>query len=210
VDDLGCSAEFRASTGVVDWYHADVRSLAWLLASAVRDPVEIAGRCFEWVRDEIEHSVDFGRSEVTCRASQVLVHRTGFCYAKSHLMAALLRANGIPAGFCYQRLSIDGEGPPFCMHGLNAVWLPKFGWYRVDARGNKAGVDAQFTPPVERLAFAIEHDGEEDLPGVYAEPLGVVVDALRRYDNVRDVYANLPDCLSPSEDWRPALSRLGT
>ena len=91
--------------------------------------------------------MDFGRVEVTCRASDVLAARTGFCYAKSHLLAALLRANGIPAALCYQRLSIDGQGPPFCLHGLNAVHLPEHGWYRIDARGNKPGVDAQFTPP---------------------------------------------------------------
>ena len=30
----------------------------------------------------------------------------------------------IPAGFCYQRLSKNEDGPPFCLHGLNAVYLP--------------------------------------------------------------------------------------
>ena len=91
-------------------------------------------------RDEIQHCMDFRRLEVTCRASEVLEAGTGFCYAKSHLLAALLRANSIPAGFCYQRLSIDGVWPPFSLHGFNAVWLPDFGWYRIDARGNKLEV----------------------------------------------------------------------
>jgi transglutaminase-like putative cysteine protease len=94
---------------------------------------------------------------------------------------------------CYQRLSIDGKGPPFCLHGLNAVHLPEHGWYRVDPRGNKPGVDAQFTPPVERLAFAIEVAGEADLPGYFAEPIPAVLDVLRRYANVPAVAANLPD-----------------
>lgn len=213
----GYQSGFLASTEVIDWQHSDVRVLAWLLASGAsradrrsvldesclgriswRPEIEIARRCFVWVRDEIEHSADYRRREVTCRASDVLARRTGFCYAKSHLLAALLRANGIPAGFCYQRLSIDGGGAPFCVHGLNAVWLPELGWYRVDARGNRHGdratrVDAQFMPPVERLAFAAAQEGEEDLPGVYAEPLGEVVDVLGRYDCARDVQANLPD-----------------
>lgn len=70
----------------------------------------------------------------------MLRHRTGFCYAKSHLLAALLRANGIAAGLCYQRLSVNGGGTPYCLHGLNAVFLKDFGWYRVDARGNKPGI----------------------------------------------------------------------
>jgi transglutaminase-like putative cysteine protease len=197
------AAEFLASTDVVDWYHVDVLATAWFLGGGTRDPVEIARRCFRWVRDEIEHSVDFGRSEVTCKASEVLAARTGFCYAKSHLLAALLRANKIPAGFCYQRLSIDGAGPPFSLHGLNTVWLPKHGWYRIDPRGNRPprghepAVDAQFNPPREQLAFAIRFPGEAALPEVHAEPLPVVVDALQRHDTVAGVYANLPD-------WTPA------
>ena len=71
---------------------------------------------------------------MTCSASQVLLHGTGFCYAKGHLLAALLRANAIPVGSCYQRLRIDGTGPPFCLHGFNSVHLPAIGWYRIDAR----------------------------------------------------------------------------
>jgi transglutaminase-like putative cysteine protease len=185
--------EYLTTTDIIDWRQPDVSRLARRLAEGIADPVDVARRCFEWVRDEIEHSVDFGRSEVTCSASDVLVARTGFCYAKSHLLAALLRANGIPAAFCYQRLSIDGKGPPFCQHGLNAVYLPEHGWYRIDARGNKPGVDAQFTPPVERLAFPIAIVGEADLPGYFAEPSSAVVDVLRRCNSVASVAANLPD-----------------
>ena len=145
-------------------------NLAADLAADERESIAIVRSCFEWVRDEIQHSMDFQPSEVTCTASEVLKLRTGFCYAKSHLLAALLRANEIPAGFCYQRLSIDGIGPPFSLHGLNAVWLEEHGWYRIDARGNKLGVSAQFSPPVEQLAFPIQMAGECDLPGVLAEP----------------------------------------
>ena len=191
--DLTNRIDYLASTEVVDWDHPEVRQLADDLAGGARDSVVIAQRCFEWVRDEIQHSMDFGRTELTCRASEVLAHRTGFCYAKSHLLAALLRANEIPAGFCYQRLSVDGIGPPHSLHGLNAVWLSGIGWYRIDARGNKLGVDAQFSPPVERLAFKIEFPGEFDLEGVFSEPLPAIVEALKRYDTVGQLAENLPD-----------------
>jgi len=67
----------------------------------------------------------------------VLKYKTGYCYAKSHLLAALLRANNIPAGLCYQRLTIENDMLPYCLPALNAVYLPKYGWYRIDARGNK-------------------------------------------------------------------------
>ncbi|HEY3393016.1 MAG TPA: transglutaminase family protein [Lacipirellulaceae bacterium] len=184
---------FLAASDVIDWVHPDVRALASQLAKAESDHVRIARRCFAWVRDEVQHSADFGRAQVTCKASEVLALRTGFCYAKSHLLAALLRANGIPAAFCYQRLSVDGTGPPFCLHGLNAVWLKEFGWYRVDARGNKAGVTAEFTPPIERLAFSVRVPGEADLPAILPEPLPDVVQALRQYEDANVLAANLPD-----------------
>ena len=87
------------------------------------------------------------------------------------LLAALLRAAGIPAGLCYQRLSVAGHGPPFSLHGLNAVFLRGHGWYRIDARGNKPGVAAAFSPPIEKLAFAILSPEEADLPEIWAEPL---------------------------------------
>ena len=36
----------------------------------------------------------------------------------------------------------------FCLHGFNALYLPDYYWYRVEARGNKPGVDAEFCPPI--------------------------------------------------------------
>ena len=36
------------------------------------------------------------------------------------------RANGIPTGLCCQRLSVGDEGAPYCLHGLNAVYLSEF------------------------------------------------------------------------------------
>ena len=137
--------------------------------------------------------MDFRRNPVTCKASDVLLHGTGYCYAKSHLLAALLRANGISAGLCYQRLVLDERGPRLSYHGLNAVYLQLFGWYRVDPRGNKPGVDAIFDPPVERLAFAIASPGEADLPGIYAEPIPAVVTVLLENATYDQVYHNLPD-----------------
>ena len=120
-------------------------------------------------------------------------YKTGYCYAKSHLLAALLRANNIAAGLCYQRLTIEDDKPPFCLHGLNAVFLDDFGWYRIDARGNKPGVDAQFTPPLEKLAYPIITEGETDLPDVYSEPLAEIVNVLENNKTYQEVANHLPD-----------------
>lgn len=168
-------------------------SQAKQLAQNSKDPLWITKVCFEFVRDEIKHSWDYQLNPVTCRASDVLKHGTGYCYAKSHLLAALLRANEIAGGLCYQRLTIENDHPPFCLHGLNAVFLENYGWYRLDARGNKAGVDAEFTPPLEQLAFPIKTEGEVDLPEIWSEPLPQIVDILERSNTFEDVAENLPD-----------------
>ena len=152
-----------------------------------------ARRCFEFVRDEIKHSSDHELNPVTCRASDVLAHRTGYCYAKSHLLCALLRANKIPAGLCYQRLAVAGDKPPYCLHGLNAVYLADYGWYRIDARGNREGIDAKFDPPHQRLAFKTEMEGEFDFPEIHVSPLPQIVRCLSECVSWDQVYRNLPD-----------------
>lgn len=184
---------YLTSSKYIDFDHPDVAIVARRLASGASGELALAQRCFEFVRDEICHSSDFKLNPVTCKASDVLRYRTGFCYAKSHLLAALLRANGIPVGLCYQRLSVGDHGAPYCLHGLNAVYLQDFGWYRVDARGNKPGVGAAFSPPTETLAFAIREPLERDLPEIWAEPLPLVTDALERYKSYDQMLANLPD-----------------
>jgi len=138
---------------------------------------------------------------VTWRASDVLRHKTGYCFAKSHLLVALLRANQIPAGFCYQRLSIDDRGAPYSLHGFNAIYLPEIGWYRTDPRGNKPGVNAQFSPPQEHLAYQPQLDGEADFPAILAEPLAIVVTALQTYTTWDAMLPHLPDItLSTAEN----------
>ena len=185
--------QFLQASYYIDWKNSDIKTLASSLAANTDTDEDIAKNCFKWVRDNIKHSADYRLNPVTCKASDVLKYKTGYCYAKSHLLAALLRANAIPAGLCYQRLSINDNGAPYSLHGLNAVFLKKYGWYRIDARGNTATVDAQFSPPVEQLAFPIKLPLEADLPEIWAEPLIVVTSLLEKYTSYNEVYNNLPD-----------------
>lgn len=189
---------FLEATDIIDWRHPDVLARAQLLAGGDLDEVAVAQRCFEWVRDEIQHSRDFELQAVTCTASEVLAVGSGYCFAKSHLLAALLRANGLPAGLCYQRLSRDDNGAPYCLHGLNAVFLPVTGWYRLDPRGNRGDIDARFTPPQERLAFTPSLTGEVDFPEIVPAPLPVVIQTLRTHRTADAVWTHLPDVESSS------------
>ena len=186
------NTEYLRSTEVIDYDNPCVSAKAKELAEGTGDPLLITKRCFNWVRDHIQHSMDHEKNPVTCIASDVLGEGTGFCFAKSHLLAALLRANSIPTGFCYQRLCINDDGPPFCLHGLNAVYLQDFGWYRVDPRGNKEGVNAQFCPPTEKLAYQPHVDGEMDLPEIWPDPLPRIVKPLRAYHTYDKFWEHLP------------------
>lgn len=181
------------SSEYIDWNHPLVLAKAAELAEGGLSDDVIAKRCFEFVRDSIKHSWDYRMNPVTCKASDVLIHGTGYCYAKSHLLAALLRANALPAGLCYQRLTVEMDGPPYCLHGLNAVYLKQHGWYRIDARGNKPGVAAEFSPPTEKLAFPIVDELERDFPEILTEPFPLVVNALTWNKTVEQVFENLPD-----------------
>lgn len=185
---------YLQNTSIIDWLHPRIVAKAKELRSMLRSDVEIAHNCFTFVRDHIHHTGDHKDEIITCKASDVLVHQTGWCFAKSHLLAALCRANGIPAGFCYQRLSLYDEGEPYTLHGFNALYLNDFGWYRVDARGNKKGVNALFTPPHEQLAFSIKTAQEIDFEAILSEPLESVVTALQTFTTFEESIQHLPDC----------------
>jgi transglutaminase-like putative cysteine protease len=189
--------QYLQATEIIDWHHPAIQTLAQDIAAPHHTTEAIAQACFEWVRDEIYHSCDYQMNPVTCCASEVLQHRTGYCFAKSHLLAALLRANDIPAGFCYQRLSVHDDGEPYSLHGFNAVYLPQFGWYRIDARGNRDRINAQFTPPQEQLAYTVQLPGEADFADILAEPLPIVIKALQTSQTWDEMLHQLPDVSVP-------------
>lgn len=195
-------APFLECSPEIDWDQPAVLALAEELGAAGRgEPRRVAEACFLFVRDQIRHSIDYGLAPVTCRASRVLAETAGLCYAKSHLLAALLRANRIPAGLCYQRLVLAAGSPQCCLHGLNALYLPDLGWFRVDARGNKPGVEARFEPPREILAFPLASPEEQDFPWIFSRPLPALVAALNTGETLDQLLPHLPDraTLSPAD-----------
>lgn len=185
--DAAAPSEYLGSDAVVETEHPSIRNLAADLRAGAESDADFARRAFEWVRDEVQHSVDAQDRRVTLTASEVLEHRVGLCFAKSHLLTAVLRAGSVPAGLCYQRFVEDGR--PF-LHGLVAVHLHG-AWHRVDPRGNKPGVDAQFSLGDERLAWKVDPArGEQDLPAVHVHAAGPVVEALTTAVDALDLCAN--------------------
>jgi transglutaminase-like putative cysteine protease len=154
---------------------------------------------FEYVRDEVSHSWDIQSKRVTCKASEVLKYKEGICYAKSNLFAALLRSINIPTGFCYQRLMIfDTPDQGYSLHTLNGVYIKSLNkWVRLDARGNKPGVQAEFSINEEILAFQINKQfDEKDYPIIYATPNQKTIDTLEANTDALEMYVHhLPEVL---------------
>ncbi|WP_210586248.1 transglutaminase family protein [Streptomyces sp. GESEQ-35] len=178
---------YLAADDAIDHEHPVVRETAARLAKGAVDSYAYARAAFEFVRDAVPHSQDSGDLRVTWRASDVLEQGTGICYAKAHALAALLRAEDIPTALCYQRFEV--------LHGLVAVRF-NGAWHRQDPRGNKPGVDAQFSLDGERLAFVPDLESNEmDYPVLYAEPHPVVLDALKAARDRPHLWQTLPTAL---------------
>jgi transglutaminase-like putative cysteine protease len=174
----GPPEDYLGEDDVIRWSGGAVERLARDLRRAHPDDAGFAAAAYTFTRDRVAHSWDAADRRVTLSSEEVLAERVGLCHGKAHLLAALLRSQGVPTGLCYQRLA-DDDGATFVLHGLVAVYL-RGGWHRQDPRGNKAGVDAQFSLAGERLAWPVrpEH-GEIDHPRVFAAPDDGVVASLR-------------------------------
>ena len=187
--------EYLKSDVVIDHDSESVEKLADELFDSSADEMDFIRKAYEYVRDNIAHSADAGEDKVTISASEVLASGHGICFAKSHLLAAILRSKGVPAGFCYQKLILDDETAPVLIyHGLNGVYISSLKkWIRLDARGNKQGVNAQFSTGKEQLAFEIRPEkGEKDCFMIYPDPDILVLQTMREAKTRSELWDDLP------------------
>ncbi|GIP34027.1 transglutaminase family protein [Paenibacillus sp. J2TS4] len=184
-------SDYLQETEEIDFDHLVIREQTALWAHRSLPELDLVKEIFEFVRDKIAHSRDIQSPRITRKASEVLVFKEGICYAKSNLLAALLRSFGIPAGFCYQRLTIGDEPETgYCIHALNAVYLSSLQkWIRLDSRGNKEGVNAQFSTEEEKLAFPVREQYDEvDYPTIYVNPNPKTMQCLKDNTDGLDMY----------------------
>ncbi|MEZ4331122.1 MAG: transglutaminase-like domain-containing protein [Myxococcota bacterium] len=218
-DDLG---RYLEDTITIDWQTPSVMEAGRRLLAGLDEAGARVERLFRFVRDEIDHSFDLDeealarradrssaahasqsdRRGIACRASEVLALGHGLCFAKSHLLAALLRIAGHPAGFCYARLVDDERPRRFVLHGfVAAFWSPSRRWLLLDPRGDRP----QARPPIETSCRFVEpfslawipdpERGESLLPFVYKRPARRIVDWLERVPDRATLRRTLPDAL---------------
>ncbi len=187
--------EYLKEDEVIDFNNEIIIQLADSLSQKADSEIMYIKEVYEFVRDNISHSADINEDIITCTASEVLKAGHGICFAKSHLLAALLRCKSIPTGFCYQKLILDDETAPVLIyHGLNGVYVKEYKkWIRLDARGNKEGVNAQFSTDDEQLAFPVRIElGEEDGFTVYPNPDVKILEKLRNNKTRTELWDDLP------------------
>ena len=179
---------------IIEFSTPKVKETIAAIEAQADSPRERAKLAFEFARDEISHSFDTNSEVITVGAEDAIAKKEGICFAKSHVLAALLRGMNIPAGFCYQRVLRKGTvDSGYALHGLNAVYLDDVGWFRVDPRGNKPGVDSQFSTDEEKLAYPIREElGEFDYPNVLTSPLPSVISAMHETKDCHTLFYDSP------------------
>lgn len=157
--------QYIQETASIDYSAPIIQAEIERLKKQSSTELEYIENVYNFVRDEIPHSWDIRAEVVSTKASEVLENRTGICWTKSCLLAALLRGNNIPAGLSFQKLTRgDDASEGYIIHALNTVYISgQRNWIRLDARGNKEGVCAEFSLTEEKIAFpAREEFGEND------------------------------------------------
>lgn len=182
--------DYLKKSEVIDFDNRLIVDKCLELQKGTGDEISLIKKVYEFVRDAIHHTGDIGEMSVTCKASEVLEAGHGICCAKAHLFAAMLRYFGVPAGFCYQKLSSSRDINIKFLHGLNAVYLKDLDkWIRLDARGNKPGRDAQFSIYEEKISKKINKElGEEDSPVIFAEPNPTVIEILKTSKDMKELW----------------------
>ena len=188
-------SDYLKEDDVIDYSDEYITQLADELYKKADSETEYIKAAFVFVRDEVSHSADINEDMITCSASEVLIARHGICFAKSHLLAALLRCKSIPTGFCYQKLTFGDETSPVLVyHGLNGVYLNEYKkWIRLDARGNKGKINAQFSIDEEQLAYLVRTEkDEEDGLVIYPAPDVKILEKLRNNKTRTELWNDLP------------------
>lgn len=196
--------EYLKHDSIIDYDDKAVTELADSLFKKADDELDFIKKAYEFVRDAVSHSADIDADIITCTASKVLKAGHGICFAKSHLLAALLRCKAIPVGFCYQKVILDDKTAPVLVyHGLNGVYVKNCKkWIRLDARGNKHGINAQFSTETERLAYPVRPElGEVDGFTVYPNPDTAILQKLKNCKTRTELWKNLPNELAYNKQY---------
>lgn len=190
---------FLEETEYADFSAQSIRELSERLFDNLTTDGERIKAAFDFVNTQIPHTADIGGNVLPFRASEVLAAGTGVCFAKSNLLAALLRSVGIKTGFAYQYLTLDDkdDSQGYAIHGLNAVYYGGK-WLLMDARGGRSAV---FSLERHVIAFPLKKKyGEYFIDGVFARQDSGVVKLFGEISSRTELWRSIPQKITDTPD----------
>lgn len=175
---------FLEKSYYVDYDHPIIIKKAYELFNDSMSHMDKVTVAHQFVRDQITHSFKCCADAdiVTAKASDTLKYKTGICHAKANLLAALLRCQGIPTGFCFQHITLkEDDSMGYCIHAFNAVYVNN-NWIKFDAHVNRPQYD------------------EYIWPGIYANPHAQTMSMLEKAKKLQDVLDNIPEFVTECPD----------
>ena len=85
--------DYLIETPSIDYMNPLIRDKVRTLMDQSEDDLDYIKRSYIFVRNEIPHSEDIETNIVLKTSNDVLKNKTGICWTKSLLLAALLRAD---------------------------------------------------------------------------------------------------------------------
>ena len=192
---------FLEETEYVDWKDMLItRETSQTIIGCKTDEDKVKA-VFEFVRDGITNAMNIDSVALPWTASTTVRAMVGTDDSKAMVFAAMVRALGIPAGFCYQRLTVvDDDSEGYYLHCYNAVYLDGK-WIKVDASGRLGARDATFCKIEPDLAFIPrEVYGESNISGIFARPYEKSMDVLKSAERISDIIFGLPDTIDIEPD----------
>ncbi len=182
---------FLSPTWFVNSDAPEIVALAREVVGGERDEVERACRLFYAVRDGIRYTAyNLDLAPKTLRATHVLARGQGWCVSKSVLLAALCRAQGIPARLGYANVRnhmataklLEFLGTDiFYYHGYNEIYL-RGKWVKATTAFNRTLCDKARIAP-------LDFDGVHD--SIY-HPFDLAGRRYMEYLHEHGTYADVP------------------
>lgn len=186
----------------VDFDNALIEDKAAELFEKAQNDLDKVRLAYEFVKDEIEDPADNGETCITVTASEVLSCGCGISHAKANLFAALLRSQGIPAGFTYRNLlqhAGKGKNTKHFVYALSTAYL-NGKWYILDVSGSKLGQATHFDLDHPTFTFSVDPSkGEYYYDGIFEKPYQTAMDRLEKAQDMTEFLNDYPDTFYMAE-----------